>query len=62
MTVDQRKGSPFFELLDNETDTELALFTSARQADTKDVRKAAVKKIIELLKVLTICDELEGKN
>lgn len=62
MMLDQSKRCPFFELIDNETDSELAGFTCSRQVDTEQVKSAVKRKIAELGKVLEICEEVEKIN
>lgn len=39
MIIDQKIKCPFSDYLDNETDDKLSEFVSARQIDTKEVKK-----------------------
>lgn len=62
MILDQSKKSPFFDLIDNEIDDRLCYFTSTCEVDTNEVKKVANEKIIQLQKVIKICEDLEQQN
>lgn len=62
MIIDQTKASPFFDYIDNETDDKLRRFIEARYIDTEEVMKVAKQKMKELIDVIAICEELEGKK
>ncbi len=62
MIIDQKIKCPFSDYLDNETDDKLRDFVSARQVDTKEVKKVAERKIKELCGVIAMCGKLEEQN
>lgn len=59
MIIDQKIKCPFSAYLDNETDDKLRDFVSARQVDTKEVKKVAERKIKELIDIIAVCMNLE---
>lgn len=59
MTLDQHISCPFFDYIDNETDNELAGFIEGRSLDTEKFKEVLQRKIAELQKAVSICEELE---
>lgn len=62
MIIDQKIKCPFSDYLDNKTDEKLSEFASARQIDTKEVKKVAKQKMKELIDVIAMCERFEKKK